>query len=170
LQPLKEIDDSYKTSDPWGYQKSPEDARRKAKIIEAAQSCFEESLPPRRTLDIGAGEGWITKDLPGRELFAFECSDNAAARLPSNVKRVLDPVGAGEKFDLVVATGIMYGHYDIRKFLDIIQNCASNMIVTSNIASWEAQDWWAGLDLMKIAEETFPYNEHLQKLRIFKKW
>lgn len=114
-------------------------------------------------LDLGAGEGWITKDLPAYERWGYELSDNAAARFPPAVKRVLEPAG---KYDLVVATGVLYGHYDWRKMLRIIRERASRIVLTCHIKSWELAAV-AEVPGMQIIDFEFPYRDWTQKLRVF---
>lgn len=161
MQPFKEIDEAYLKPDPWSYQSSEEDKKRKDIIIDRICNL---DIEFERALDVGCGEAWISKDLPAKEIFGYECSDNAASRFPDNVKRVLKPEG---DYDLIVATGVMYYHYDWKTFLSIIRNHASNIFVTSNIKDWqikELQEFEPNL----IHEEEFPYNEHKQHLRIYR--
>ena len=157
-QDPKEIDDSYKTPDPWGYQNNDWDKVRKTTILMYA---FHYG-PYERALDIGAGEGWITQDLPAKEIFGYEVSDTAASRFPNNVKRVKELEG---KYDLVIATGVMYEHYDCQKFIDMILKHASGIIILCNIKDCENKD--VKRIPGQIHEGEFPYREYIQKLRIY---
>ena len=89
MQSKDEIEKEYQTPDPWGFQTHPDDAARKQIILNALTLGANKPMRFKRALDIGAGEGWITKDLPADEIFGFEISDTAASRFPANVKRVL---------------------------------------------------------------------------------
>jgi len=164
MQPLDEIERHYANPDPWGYQASPADAERKATILDALNMFG----PYQRGLDIGCGEGWITKDIPADEIHGFECSNNAAERFPPNVKRVLKPEG---KYDLVMATGIMYQHYNWEKFLYLINYHSSLDILTCNIKAWEIPMLQSKIKARQVVDMEFDYcpgNERFtQKLRIF---
>lgn len=129
---------------------------RKEKILSHLKKKY------KRALDIGAGEGFITKDLPAKEIYAYEISDNASERLPKNVKRILKPDG---KYDLIIATGVLYPQYNAKEILDIIKTHASGTILLSNIADWEVKDV-EELGVPLLVEE-YPYREYTQRLRIY---
>ena len=160
-QDLEEIKRSYKKPDPWGFKTNPEDSKRRSKIINAINEAFPGGF--RRALDIGCGEGFISTKLPAREIHGFELSDDAASRLPDNVKRVLAPEG---KYDLVVATGIMYPHYEWEKFLEMVDKSASMVIVFCNIADWEIPQLGQKYGKNQKVMLEFPYRAWKQRLRI----
>lgn len=161
----KTDDESYlRSRDPWRYTSNPVDAIRKQKILDSLQF----GRGPRshrhffRALDIGAGEGWITKDLPASSLFGMESSDAAARRFPPNVARVFEPVG---KYDLILATGVMYETYHYREFLRIIREHASYIVALCNIEGWEVP---AVVELgVPRYVERFPYHEHTEVIRVY---
>lgn len=174
MQPKDEIEKAYEKPDPWGFQTNPADKERKRIILQT----LSESMPSygkfNKALDLGAGEGWITKDLPAHTRHAFEISSNAKARLPEGVTGVENPTGF---YDLVIATGVLYGHYDYRTFFERIERHAILTVLTCNIKAWERPemsdpDWLRKeLGLVQLREFEFPYkpwNEELtQKLRVF---
>lgn len=129
-QPKAEIEKHYENEDPWQYKKTEDDQIRKRNVVEAA-TAFGRF---QRCLDIGAGEGWITADLPARQIDGIEISDNAAKRFPKNVRRVHEPDGT---YDLVVCTGVLYGHYDLATLLGWIRASATGILITSHIKAWE---------------------------------
>lgn len=155
MQSKKEIELWFETKDPWGYEHNPEDIRRKEYILSFLDKRY------KRALDIGCGEGWITQYLPARLIYGYEISDNAAKRFPEKVKRETEPNG---EYDLIVATGVMYKHYDHEKFLNIILNHASGVVLLSNIKDWE-------VDLSRLGAPVFqteyPYREFTQSLKIY---
>lgn len=156
MQSKSELEAWYERVDPWGYETNPEDAKRKARIL---------SLIPakqyQRALDIGCGEGFITRDLPASIIEGVEKSDLAAARLPSNIIRVQAPTG---KYDLIVGTGILYPQYDFQLFTKWVIEHASGIVLLSNIKSWEINMLPVG---KQVYEEEYPYREFTQKLRIY---
>lgn len=102
--------------------------------------------------------------MPADEIHGYEISDNAAARFPKNVTRVLDPQG---KYDLVVATGVLYPQYDWDHFVNLIKAHASNIVLTSNIKSWEVMAAILTIPGKEIFSAEFSYRDYVQKLRIF---
>lgn len=156
MQSKPEIEEWYKDRDPWGYETNPEDLKRKEVILG-----FLSGKGFERALDIGAGEGFITGDLPASELHAIEWSDIAAGRLPAHVKRIYAPKG---KYDLVVATGVLYGQYDWQQITKWILSAASGLVLTSNIKSWEINK----LPRERLLKELeFPYREYIQHLCLY---
>ncbi len=149
-----ELEKWYSTPDPWGYESNQDDIKRKNIILSKLNKY-------KRALDIGCGEGWITKDLPAKEIYGIEEADLAAERLPKNIKRIDEPNG---KYDLIIATGVLYKQYDYEKMTNWIIKHANGLVLTSNIKSWEInklpQD-------KQIHEEEFKYREYTQKLRIY---
>ena len=105
MQSKEELEEWYKTPDPWAYQITEDDAKRKEIILEMLPYNYQ------RALDIGCGEGFITANLPAADIHGIEISDTAASRFPWNVKRVLEPVGV---YDLVITTGTLYHQSSIR--------------------------------------------------------
>lgn len=171
IQPAQEIEDHYKNPDPWGYQTNPDDIYRKKEIVSTCKFLIPYSeFNFKSVLDIGAGEGWITKDLPAVTKSAYELSDQAAARFPEGVTRCLYPFG---EYELVTACGILYQHYDIQKFFEFFK-MASRYVVTCNIEDWEVPQMrdvkflTEELGLIPQMERRFKYREYFQKLRVFK--
>lgn len=153
----------YRKKDPWGYESNPDDQRRKKEILSVIPQGVAR-CPFLRALDIGAGEGWITKDLPAYDIYGYDLSEKAMSRFPEKVI----PVKAEDInicFDLIIATGVLYKQYDYKWIIDRINNCADKMVVLCNIKSWER-----GIELLK-GEPTFykefPYREYTEVLRVY---
>jgi len=161
MQTKEEIELSYRDGDAWDFETNAEDARRKRYILHVLRLFG----PFERALDIGCGQGFLTRDLPAEEIHGFEISDNAASRLPQNVKRVLEPEG---KYDLVTACGIMYSHYDHELFVRLIREHSSGTVLLCNIASWELSEAVSEVSGKQVFTAFFPYRTWSQALRIFK--
>ncbi len=159
---MSDSPDFFLEPDPWGYRTNPDDILRKEIIISAA-SIFTKLIYDR-ALDLGALEGWISEDLPANIVHGYEISDVAAARFPPDVIHVKQPEG---KYDLVVATGVLYGHYDWQHFVDLIKEHANGIILTCNIVAWESQSAISQIPGRQIYTAEFPYREFTQKLRVF---
>lgn len=157
MQTKNDLEVWYHQRDPWGYETNEWDKFRLETILEAlGDQKF------RKALDVGAGEGFITKHLPARKIHALEISDRAAQRLPKNVHRVTTPE---HPYDLMIATGVLYDQYDWKGMVDILKECKGT-ILTCNIASWER-----GQGLLGNPDVTlyFPYREYTERLCIYKR-
>lgn len=152
-QSKESLDMWYMLPDPWGYESNKDDIARKTTILGSLESGY------KRALDIGAGEGFITKDLPAEEIHAIEFSDNASSRLPKHIKRVQEPKG---EYDLIIATGVLYPQYNYLKMHQWIQKHAIKTVLTCNIKEWEIP-----LKGNQITYVEFPYREYTQALRIY---
>jgi len=150
MQSKEELEVWYDGNDPWGYETNPDDAYRKQRLLSFIPGTY------KRALDIGCGEGWITKDLPADEIHGIELSDKAASRFPDNVKQVSQPEGT---YDLVVCTGSLYRQYDHQQMIHWINQSASKDIIIAGI-----KDWLVTLPWKEQKTETFPYREFEQKL------
>lgn len=154
-QSKEELEVFYKEPDPWGYTTNPEDIRRKKTILDNLQGTY------KKALDLGCGEGWITKDLPAEEIYGYDISDYATSRFPKNVKK-WDQTG---KFDLVLATGVLYKHYSWEWFLTTIKNVSCGTVLLCNIAEWEVPEVERLGTPVKVIE--FPYREYTERIRIY---
>lgn len=156
MQSKEELEQWYVKPDPWAYQTTKDDLLRKNKILELISSfgLFE------RAIDIGCGEGWITKDLPAKEIHGIELSDNASSRFPSKVTKVSEPVG---KYDLVCTMGTLYIQYDHKQIIDWILSCSSKYIFIAGIKDWLIPNQFGKL----ISFDEFKYREYTQLLRLY---
>lgn len=170
MQPKEEIEAHYQNPDPWGYQSCEEDRIRKQNILSILSVYQNKFGSFERALDIGAGEAWITKDLPATTKHAFELSKQACARMPEGVVSVENPNG---HYDLIVATGVLYPHYDCATFFRLMREHSSKLILTCNIKAWEhprLREQTGELHFLSQKEEAsmeFKYREFTQKLRLF---
>lgn len=155
MQSKLQLEQFYSDKDPWNYKTTDDDKYRKEQILFYAGEGYDTAL------DIGAGEGWITKDLPAHTVYGIEISDNAAERFPKKVERIHEPEG---KYDLVICTGMLYKQYDYEKFNDWILNHTGKRAVLSNIKSWEKVDPRL-LDKV-VKEVVFPYRQYEQHLMV----
>lgn len=156
MQKSDEINAWYVTKDPWKYATTPDDLLRKKKILGAIPGKYY------RALDIGAGEGWITKDLPAEYIYGYEISENATHRFPANVRLCTEPIGM---YDLILATGVMYPQYDYKKFVEIIKDHANGIVILCNIKEWEVPEV-ASIGTPLYSKE-FDYREYKQVLRVY---
>ena len=172
MQTKAELEAHYAGPDPWGYKKNPDDINRREKIVNLLRDRYQGFA---RALDIGAGEGWITIGLPAGELWGYELSENARSRMPFGVIPTIAPEG---EYDLVVATGVLYAHYDFQTFLTLIKKHSSHVVLTSSMKHAEIElirnkeFVEKSLGLKEVYAEEFDYfngQQMKQVLRIFEK-
>lgn len=161
--PKEELEAHYAKEDPWGYKTNPDDIKRKDTILKTIKNY---GAPFDLALDIGCGEGFITKDIQAKVIHGFELSDTAKSRVPEPVILVDDPK---EKYDLIVATGVLYNHYDYVRFIKMINDLSSGIIITCNIETWEVPNLKEMIKGKQLVEARFAYREFRQKLRVFRK-
>lgn len=120
VQEREALERFYAEPDPWQYEATPDDAARRERLL---------GLLPRRsyrrTLDVGAGNGFLSVDLPGETVTLCDLAERAlhwarerAARRPDAARFRfvaaslfdLRPEVHGA-FDLVVVTGVLYPQY-----------------------------------------------------------
>lgn len=156
-QSIAEIEAWYLKQDPWDYKIIKDDLTRKEKII----AKLSEYPRFQRALDIGGGEGWISKDLPAKSIEVYEVSENARKRLPEGILGTTEAIG---NYDLVVATGVLYQHYHFEEMLEIIKKHATKVILIAGIKDWLVDTTQLG---SLVYEEEFPYREYTQVIKIY---
>lgn len=153
MQTKQELENWYNKPDPWFYQTTLDDKNRKDLILSLLDT-YDTAL------DIGCGEGYITKDIKAKKIYGIELSDNASSRLPNNVNRLLKPNG---KYDLVMTTGTLYTQYNHTQIKNWVHESARNHILVGGI-----KDWMIWSDFGKIIKEIeFDYREYKQIIRLY---
>lgn len=163
MQTKEEIEKFYQTEDPWGFKTNIDDEKRKNIIINTClQFCISENKQFLNALEIGAGEGWITKDLPAENKFGFEISEVARSRWDKKIENF----NPNLKYDLIIAPGVFYPQYDYKTFLNIIQNNGSNIVMVISISDWEVQEVSSIGEL--LYKTNFPYRQYNESLKVYK--
>ena len=153
MQTKEELENWYAIPDPWMYLQTEDDIKRKNIILDLLNKY-------KRALDIGCGEGFITTDLPAIDIHGIEISDNAAHRLPWNVKRVHQPEGV---YDLVMTTGTLYQQYNHAQIAGWIRRAASRHVLIAGI-----KDWLVPYNFgTPIASKEFKYREYTQSVILY---
>ncbi len=161
MQNRRQLNNFYTKRDPWGFETNPEDKKRKSIILEECRKyCFKFFGKSHFTnaLELGAGEGWITKDLPATNVYGLELSDVAMSRWDKKIKNF----DSNLKYDLIIAPGVLYKQYDYRGFLNIIRQNSNGLVMTISIKDWEINDLKNNVYNME-----FPYRQYTEKLSIF---
>lgn len=154
MQTKEELENWYRFPDPWAYETTQDDLDRKKKIIDMLPLRYE------RAIDIGCGEGFVTRDLPAIEIHGIEISDHAASRLPWNVKRVLQPEGV---YDLVMTTGTLYAQYNHEQIVEWIKKCSCRHILIAGIKDWLMPYSFGNV----ISRTEFPYRQYIQSVILY---
>lgn len=166
---IEELEAVYNKADPWNYKTHPADAFRKEKILKM----LNHFGPYEKALDIACGEGWITQDIPAKEIFGYEVSRQAILRWPKHIKHFGD-CQLEERFDLVLITGALYENYQYEKLIEIANHVATKYIVTCNIADREYKEAIDNIKGDLIYFKHFPYHrseteQFTQRLRVYRK-
>jgi trans-aconitate methyltransferase len=174
-QSIEELNSWYATDDPWGYNRHPDDAKRRTILLSAIPS-----FDYNKTLDIGCGNAFITRHLPGRNVTGMDIS-SAAIEQSKKVKdnRLNFVVGSifdvnnlfiTDKFDLIVITGVLYEQYignSIRLLYILIDNILNKggVLATVHIDEWYSSRF----PYLMIDQQVYEYRDYLHKLEIYVK-
>jgi SAM-dependent methyltransferase len=175
LQPRDELEQWHREPDPWGYEAEPDDAQRKAVLLGA--------LPQRsyqHTLDIGCGQGFVTRDLPGRSVLGVDVSEQAIAHARKlESERLRFSVGdiftlhdqlAGQVFDLIVITGVLYPQY-IGAAHTLVYHIIDRLLADDGIlVSVHINDWYrCRFPYPLLSQYAYPYREYFHRLEVYAK-
>jgi 2-polyprenyl-3-methyl-5-hydroxy-6-metoxy-1,4-benzoquinol methylase len=179
IQSREDLDKFYSNNnDPWNYSTNSDDQLRKNYLFA--------NLPRRlyeRTLDIGCGNGFVTLDLPGREIVGVDISQKAVEHAISRAKdlqhenmkfldRSIFDLSSKEfgRFDLVVITGVLYPQY-IGKARSIIYKIVDDLLddegilISCHINEWSPPRFpYINLDTV-----LYQYREYTHRLEVYKK-
>lgn len=175
LQPTAELERWYEKPDPWQYESNPDDLNRRAMLLSV--------LPKRQyqnVLDIGCGDGFITKRLPGKSVTGIDVSANAIQWAKHNAAphitylqyslfdlTELDWEG---KFDLVVATGVFYPQY-IAQSKKLVYEILDRILAPGGIlVSAHINEWYTlRFPYVTLHREYYSYREYTHILEVYLK-
>ena len=172
-------DSSTQNVDPWNYVHSPDDDNRKAILLSELPSNKYQNV-----LSIGCGSGFITSDLPGRQIIGIDSSKQAilkASEISSTAssKRVKFIQGSilelpqdvkDKSFDLIVITGVLYSA-NIGRALNLVYlNIDAVLSPDGIIASAHIADLYhASFPYLSLKSVTYNYREHNHILELYVK-
>ncbi len=174
IQSKSELDEWYKSPDPWAYANDGEDSKRKQILLTEIPD-----LPYKTVLDIGCGNGFITTDLPGENIKGVDLSDkavefantnNTKSNISYEAANIFDLVNWDRKFDLIVITGVLYPQYIgassklIYLIIDKLLN-ENGILVSVHINEWYTCRFPYNL----VRERVYPYREYLHRLEVYQK-
>jgi len=174
IQKKDELDQWHNSEDPWGYNDNKDDVIRKEILLsEIPDKTY------KKVLDIGCGQGFITKDLPGEIIYGVDISDSAInyANKFSNEKLKFKQGSIfeidklfEEKFDLVLITGVLYPQY-INKSSNLIYLLIDKVLEENGILiSVHINEWYQmQFPYLKIKQLYYDYRQYTHNLEIYSK-
>lgn len=172
LQPIEELDKFYHQPDPWKYENTPDDKKRKEIILSEIPE-----KPYHNVLDIGCGHGFITRDLPGDNILGVDISANAIkqAKIHETIRHkyiqssIFDlPAKTQNKYDLICITGVLYPQY-IGYSHNLIYLILDRLLVNDGIlVCCHIDEWYRSrFPYLMLEYYLFGYREYTQRLEIY---
>lgn len=174
IQPISDLETWHEKEDPWGYENHPDDSKRKNVLLDA--------IPGRnygRVLDIGCGQGFITRFLPGTEVIGMDISRSAIQHARKHEdERVKFRQGSlfdlrndsVDGYDLVVITGVLYPQY-IGSSLNLIYRIIDRILGGNGILACVHIDAWykARFPYPLLKTIAYDYREYIHRLELYGK-
>lgn len=174
IQPIDNLESWHSSKDPWQYHGNKDDILRR-------EILFSE-LPNKNyqnVLDIGCGQGFITKKIKAENVIGVDISESAIKfaneDCPENVTFKQGSIFEIDqlfdiKFDLIIITGVLYKQY-IGESSNLIYILIDKILKENgNLVSVHINEWSiCKFPYLKIKEVIYPYREYNHKLEIFTK-
>ncbi|WP_415581349.1 class I SAM-dependent methyltransferase [Flavobacterium longum] len=174
IQRKEELDQFHSQADPWGYDNNPDDLQRRDVLLA--------ELPVRayrNVLDIGCGQGFITKELPGDQVYGVDISETAIAHAQGiATNRLHFKQGSifeltklfDQKFDLIVITGVLYPQY-IDKADKLVYLLVDSLLEKGGVlVSVHIDEWYQSqFPYLKIKQTFYDYRQFTHNLEIYVK-
>jgi len=146
------------------------------------KSVLLSELPQRgyqNTLDIGCGQGFVTRDLPGEHILGVDISDEAINRARSIQDSRLEfkQLSLFEltneldmQFDLIVITGVLYSQY-IGRAHNLVYHVIDSILADNGIlVSVHIDSWYsARFPYLMLKQHYYPYREYTHRLEVYVK-
>lgn len=174
IQEKEALEQWHETEDPWGYNENKDDVLRKEILLA--------EIPDKKykkVLDIGCGQGFITKDLPGEEVYGIDISQ-AAIDFANKTGRSNLIFKQGSiydidklfdfKFDLIIITGVLYPQY-IGKSSSLIYLLIDKILENKGVlVSVHINDWYnAQFPYLKTKQLFYNYRKYTHNLETYSK-
>ena len=171
---VKTFDEFHLTDDPWDYEKNKDDIQRRNILLEKL-----ENYTFINALDIGCGQGFITRYIPSRNITGVDISNNAVKHAKRknqnkniNFKKssIFDLSTHSFKYDLIIINGLLYKSYVGNSknliYLIIDKLLESNgILISCHIIDWSR----IVFPYFLIDEEIYQYRQFYHHLQVYKK-
>jgi 2-polyprenyl-3-methyl-5-hydroxy-6-metoxy-1,4-benzoquinol methylase len=172
-----ELEQFYAVPDPWGYALNPEDEKRKSILLSMIAG-----IHPNRTLDIGCGNGFITRELPGSFVMGVDISERAIEHarradpkpehhyVAASLFQLPDPI-LSEQFDLILITGVLYKQYIASGVLTVFRIVDALLSDRGTLVTVHIHDWSSLVRFPYLLDESiqYPYREYIHSLNTYRK-
>ena len=174
IQSKEELEQWYGRPDPWEYEVNPDDLTRRSMLLS--------ELPKRRylrALDIGCGEGFVTRHLPAEKIIGVDLSEQAIARanqhssdrLSFQQGSLFELAGRfSEPFDLIVIAGVLYPQY-IGNSNRLVYMMIDSLLAQGGVlASVHIDEWYtARFPYLLSRTVMYGYRDYTHRLEIYLK-
>lgn len=173
IQSKKELELFHIDKDPWGYENNTEDLNRKRILLHEIPDRTYENV-----LDIGCGQGFLTKHLPGEKICGIDISQSAIDHAKQNITddkfcfRQASIFDIGKKvsfkFELIIITGVLYEQY-IGDSSSLIYLLVDKILEKNGILiSVHINEWYnCQFPYLKIKQLFYKYREFTHNLEIY---
>lgn len=175
LQSVESLEEFYEKPDPWDYENNQDDISRRALLLSVLPKNLYEKV-----LDIGCGDGFVTSQLPGKEILGIDISANAIQhatkkKLP-NTQYVqcslfdLPRAGLKSPYDLIIITGVLYPQY-IGASEALVYTIIDDLLQSEgHLVCCHIEEWYRGrFPYMTLHREYYPYREYTHVLEVYLK-
>lgn len=179
VQAAGELDTHYSVEDPWNYDGTPDDKRRRERLL---------SLLPRReyrrSLDIGCGNGFLTFSLPGDAVVGCDISEKAIRWAEKRAQARADrdrfdlraislfqlPLAKLDRFDLIVMTGVLYRQY-IGEAFSLVRMIVDDLLEPNGVmVSVHIDEWCRHHFPYTLLDLSFySYREYTHRVEVYSK-
>jgi 2-polyprenyl-3-methyl-5-hydroxy-6-metoxy-1,4-benzoquinol methylase len=173
LQKIDDLEQWNDNEDPWGYNNNFHDDLRKITLLDQIPKRDYENV-----LDIGCGQGFITNNLPGKNVYGVDISETAIKFARKSNTKVDYSVGSifeidklvEIKFDLIIITGVLYPQY-IGNSSSLIYLLIDKILRPNGILiSVHINEWYSSqFPYLKINQLYYDYREFTHNLEIYSK-
>jgi len=181
IQTQKDLEQWYDTTDPWNYENSLDDIKRRDILLAEIPNRTYDNV-----LDIGCGSGFVTRDLPGKHIFGVDLSAQAIKQAQKigkrrNISKLGRPIKYSVAdlfelqehfpenfFDLIIMTGVLYPQY-IGQSQTLVYHIIDSLLNKHGIlVSVHINEWYKSqFPFLKLKEYMYKYLTFTHRLELY---
>lgn len=172
LQSIRELESWHENKDPWNYDGNDFDTLRRQVLLDEISKKEYNNV-----LDIGCGQGFITKKLKGKKVTGIDISQQAIKHANSINQSEVEFLQCSifditnvfqEKFDLILITGVLYSQY-IGKSSNLIYTLVDQVLEKDgHLLCVHIKEWYnCNFPYLKLKEINYPYRDYDHKLELY---